>query len=34
MFGTLLLGTWLLAIIWFFYELKTAPIIDVEDEDY
>lgn len=34
MFGTFLLGTWLLAIIWFFYELKTAPIIDVEDEDY
>ena len=35
MFGTFLLGTWLIGVIWFFYELKTAPTVGEDDEfDY
>ena len=35
MVGTFLLGTWLIGVIWFFYELKTAPAVGEDDEiDY
>ena len=35
MFGTFLLGTWLIGAIWLFYEFKTAPTIGKDDEfDY
>ena len=35
MFGTFLLGTWLIGAIWLFYELKTAPTVGEDDEfDY
>ena len=34
MFGTILLGTWLAGIIWLFYELKNAPHINEDDENY
>ena len=35
MFGTFSLGTWLIGVIWFFYELKTAPTVGEDDEfDY
>ena len=32
MFGTFLLGTWLIGAIWLFYELKTAPTVGEDDE--